>query len=69
MSKSTADIDLDDINEHVARDDDAKRAGAAEERRAVVRWLKSDNGRRAVMASGLDMFELSRLIERGEHRR
>jgi len=69
VTKQTADIDLDDINEHVARDDEAKTAGAAEERAAVVTWLRERAKSMPGWTEHREIDACAELIKRGEHRR
>jgi hypothetical protein len=58
---TTRDIDLEDINEHIARDDEAKRAGTEEATARIVAWLRSPQ-------CPWDYSErVADDIERGEH--
>lgn len=60
-------FDPDAIDVHVARDDEAKRAGVVEAEARIVAWLRRMPGRPS--DDRLVAADIARDIERGEHRR
>jgi hypothetical protein len=67
-------FDIDDIEHHVARDDEAKAAGRAAERAAIVAFLRSwakatesSCGRQGARSDEVD--DMADRIERAEHLR
>jgi hypothetical protein len=66
---TTRDIDLEDINEHIARDDAAKVAGVLQERARVLAYLRSAAATTGDRVERVSLLLQAKCIERGEHLR